>query len=302
MAVSPLPRALVSGASGLIGAALLPSLKTLGFEVVCLVRRPASQPDEIPWDPSHPLSPGKLSGFEAVIHLAGENVAGRWTEARKAAIRNSRVQGTRNLAQSLVQTSHPPRVLITASAIGYYGDRGDEVLTEDSSAGHGFLAEVCKEWEAATLAAKDAGIRTAYMRTGLVLSSKGGALPKMLPPFRMGVGGRLGSGRQWMSWIHIEDLVAAILQILRNDSLQGPVNLVAPQPVTNAEFTRTLGTVLSRPTVFPMPAFVVQGLFGQMGREVLLASQRVEPTRLIASGFRFQYPTLQPALESLLKL
>src|ERR1700757_4638088 len=180
MAVSPLPRALVSGASGLIGAALLPSLKTLGFEVVRLVRRPASPPDEIPWDPSHPLSPDLLSGFEAVIHLAGENVAGRWTEARKAAIRNSRVQGTRNLAQSLAQTSHRPRVLITASAIGYYGDRGDEVLTEDSSAGHGFLAEVCREWEAATLAAKDAGIRTAHMRTGLVLSSKGGALPKML--------------------------------------------------------------------------------------------------------------------------
>jgi uncharacterized protein (TIGR01777 family) len=301
MAGSSLPRALVSGASGLIGAALLPALRASGFEVVRLVRRPSSSSDEIEWDPTRPLTPDKLSGFEAVIHLAGENVAGRWTEAKKAAIRDSRVQGTRNLAQALARVSSRRRVLITASAVGYYGDRGNEVLSEDSPSGSGFLAEVCREWEAATLPAKETGIRTAHMRTGVVLSSKGGALQKMLPPFRLGVGGRLGSGREWMSWIHVQDLVAAVLQILQNESLQGPVNMVAPQPVTNAEFTGVLGSVLSRPTVFPVPAFVVQGLFGQMGREVLLASQRVEPKRLIASGFTFQYSTLAPALESLLK-
>jgi uncharacterized protein len=301
MAASPLPRALISGASGLIGTALVPSLKRVGFDVVRLVRGSAVRSDEIRWDSTRPLLPDALSGFDAVIHLAGESVAGRWSEAKKAAIRESRVQGTRNLAQGLAQTGHRPRLLITASAIGYYGDRGDEVLTEASSSGQGFLAEVCREWEAAALPAKNAGIRTAHMRTGVVLSSKGGALQKMLPPFRMGVGGRLGSGRQWMSWIHVQDLVATVLHILKDDSLEGPVNMVAPQPATNAEFTRTLGSVLSRPTVFPMPAFAVRGIFGQMGREVLLASQRVEPTRLTASGFIFQYPTLQPALESLLK-
>lgn len=294
-------RVLVSGASGLIGAALLPLLKTAGFEVVRLVRRPASSPDEIQWDPARPLSPDTLPGFDAVVHLAGESVSSRWSEEKKAAIRNSRVEGTKSLAQGLARTSHRPRLLITASAIGYYGDRGDEVLTEESSSGQGFLAEVCREWEVATRPAQDAGIRTAHMRTGVVLSSKGGALQKLLPPFRMGVGGRLGTGRQWMSWIHVQDLVAAVLHLMKQGPLDGPVNMVAPQPVTNAEFTRTLGTVLSRPTVFPVPAFVIQAIFGQMAREVLLSSQRVQPTKLTTSGFTFQYPGLRLAVESLLK-
>jgi uncharacterized protein (TIGR01777 family) len=294
-------RVLVTGASGLIGSALVPSLKAGGCQVTRVVRGSAGGDDQISWDPSKPLASESISGFDVVVHLAGESVVGRWSPEKKAKILDSRVIGTRNLAQALAKSTQRPRVLITASAVGYYGDRGDEVLREESSTGGGFLAEVCREWEAANQPAADAGIRTVQLRMGVVLSPEGGALQKMLPAFRMGVGGKVGSGRQWMSWIHIQDLIGAVRQILKTDLMRGPVNLVAPEAVTNAEFTKTLGSVLSRPTVLPLPASAAKFAFGQMAQEVLLASQRVEPARLLASGYSFQYSDLRKALEAAVK-
>jgi uncharacterized protein len=292
-------RILVSGVSGPIGAALLPSLETLGYKVMRLVRGPATSNGQIHWDPAQPASPEAVSGFDAVIHLAGETIVGRWTAAKKQAIRDSRVLGTSHLAAALANASRKPQVFICSSAIGYYGDRGDEVLNEQSAPGSGFLPGVCREWEAATQPAVTAGIRTVKMRTGVVLSPKGGALGKMLTPFKMGVGGRIGDGRQWMSWIGVGDIVGAIHHLLKTDLVQGPVNMVAPKPVTNAEFTRTLASVLSRPAIFPVPAFAVKLAFGEMGETVLLGSQRVEPAQLITSGYPFRFPTLRSALESL---
>jgi uncharacterized protein len=300
MAAMDSARVLVTGVSGPIGAALVPSLKSRGFQVTRLVRGPVSGEDQISWDPAKPLAPESVSGFGAVIHLAGESVVGRWTSGKKTKIRDSRVLGTSNLAQSLAEAKERPRVLISASAVGYYGDRGEELLREDSPSGTGFLAEVCREWEAANQPATEAGTRTVQIRIGVVLSPSGGALQKMLPPFRMGVGGNLGSGRQWMSWIHVQDLVGAVHHILKTDLLQGPVNMVAPKPVTNAEFTKTLGSVLSRPTVFPVPALVAKLAFGQMAEEVLLGSQRVESAKLIASGYPFQFTELRKALAAVL--
>ena len=235
-------RILVSGVSGPIGAALLPSLKTCGYEITRLVRSAATGDDQISWNPAEPIAPDMVSGFDAVIHLAGESIVGRWTKTKKAKIRDSRVVGTTNLAQALAQTKRKPAVFICSSAIGYYGDRGNEILNEKSTSGTGFLADVCREWEAATQAAVHAGIRTVQMRTGVVLSPNGGALGKMLTPFKMGVGGKIGDGRQWMSWIDVQDMVGAIHHALKSDLLQGPVNMVAPKPVTNAEFTKTLGS------------------------------------------------------------
>ena len=301
MAALDSARVLLTGSSGFLGSALLPSLKTRGFEVMRLVRGVPSKEDEIRWNPAWPPSAEGLSGFDAVIHLAGESVVGRWTASKKTKIRDSRVTGTRNLVHGLMAAKDRPKILISASAIGYYGDRGDEPLNELSAPGSGFLADVCREWEAAVQPALEAGIRTALIRTGIVLSREGGALGKMLPPFRMGLGGNLGSGRQWMSWIHLQDWIGAIHHILKNDLVQGPVNLVGPKPVTNSEFTRTLGSVLSRPTIFPVPAFVAKLAFGQMGEEVLLGSQRVEPARLVTSGYPFQYSELRMALEAILK-
>ena len=294
-------RILLSGASGLLGSALLASLKTRGFQVIRLVRGHATAEDQISWDPLQLPPPETVSGFDAIIHLAGESVVGRWTDAKKANIRESRVVSTTNLAQALAGTSEKPHVLITASAIGYYGDRAEELLRESSLVGAGFLAKVCEEWEAAAQPATSAGIRCVQIRTGVVLSRDGGALKKMLPPFRMGVGGNVGSGRQWMSWIHIQDWIGAVHHILKTDLLQGPVNMVATKPVTNAEFTKTLGSVLSRPTIFPLPAFAARLAFGQMADEVLLSSQRVEPNKLVTSGYPFQYSDLRRALEALLR-
>ena len=294
-------RVLVSGTSGPIGAALLPSLDTRGYDVVRLVRHAAAGGKQIAWDPARPIDPEAVSGFDAVIHLAGESIVGRWSPAKKAKIRDSRVVGTNNLAQALAQAKSKPHVFVCSSAIGYYGNRGDEVLREDSAAGEGFLAEVCREWEAATIPAIDAGIRTAQIRTGVVLSAKGGALGKMLPPFKLGLGGSLGNGRQWMSWIDIQDMIGAIHHILKTDLLQGPVNMVAPKPVTNAEFSRTLASVLSRPAIFPVPAFVIKAALGEMGVSVLLGSQRVEPGRLVASGYPFRCTELRRSLENTLK-
>jgi uncharacterized protein (TIGR01777 family) len=242
-----------------------------------------------------------VSGFDAVIHLAGESIVGRWTKTKKIKIRSSRVAGTTTLAEALAAAQDKPQVFVCSSAIGYYGDRGDEVLNEESKPGIGFLADVCREWEAATQAAAHAGIRTVQMRTGVVLSPKGGALGKMLTPFKMGVGGKIGDGQQWMSWIDAQDMVGAIHHILKSDLLQGPVNMVAPKPVTNAEFAKTLGGVLSRPAILPVPAFAVKLAFGEMGETVLLGSQRVEPTQLVMSGYPFRFSSLRASLENTLR-
>jgi uncharacterized protein len=292
---------LVSGSSGLIGSVLLPVLQSSGHDVACLVRGAASGKEHVGWDPARPHAPEAVSGFDAVIHLAGESIVGRWTEAKKHRILESRVQGTRNLAEALAAAPQRPRLLISASAIGYYGDRGEETLREDSSSGDGFLPEVCREWEGAAEPAAKAGIRTVQMRFGLVLSRSGGALQKMLLPFRMGVGGNMGNGRQWWSWVDIADLVGAVQHVIKTDGLQGPVNVVAPNPARNAEFTKALASVLSRPAIFPMPAFAARLVFGQMGDELLLASQRVEPAKLLLSGYVFQKPDLRKALEGILK-
>ena len=292
---------LVSGVSGPIGAALLPSLRTCGYKITRLVRGPATGKDQISWNPGQPIAPEAVSGFDAVIHLAGESIVGRWTDEKKRKIRESRVAGTTTLAQALAQAKEKPQVFVCSSAIGYYGDRGNEVLNEQSAPGTGFLPDVCREWEAATEAAARAGIRTVQIRTGVVLSPKGGALEKMLTPFKVGVGGKIGSGQQWMSWIDVQDMVGAIHHILDRNSLQGPVNMVAPQPVTNAEFTKTLASVLSRPAIFPVPAFVVKLAFGEMGETVLLGSQLVEPAQLVRSGYSFRYSALRASLENILK-
>jgi uncharacterized protein len=292
-------RFLVTGVSGPIGAALLPSLESRASRIVRLVRGPAKNADQISWDPSAPLDPDAVSRFGAVIHLAGESVVGRWTDAKKKAIRDSRLQGTRNLASALAQTKEKPRVFICASAVGFYGDRGDELLTEESAVGAGFLAELSREWEAASLVAAESGIRTVNIRIGLVLSPKGGALAKMLTPFQLGLGGRLGPGTQWWSWIHVDDIVGAIHHILDTESLSGPVNLVAPNPVQNIEFTKLLASVLGRPALFPVPAFALRLALGEMAQELMLSSQRVRPGKLEASGYSFRFPELRAALEDL---
>ena len=291
-------RILVSGVSGPIGSALLPSLKTRGYDVTRLIRGTSAAEGQIGWDPAMPISPDMVSGYDAVIHLAGESIVGRWTKTKKIKIRGSRVAGTTTLAEALAGAQDKPQVFACSSAIGYYGDRGNEVLNEASKPGIGFLPDVCREWEAATQAAANAGIRTVQMRSGVVLSSKGGALGKMLTPFKMGVGGRIGDGQQWMSWIDIEDMVGAIHHILKSDLLQGPVNMVAPKPVKNVEFTKTLASVLSRPAILPMPVFAVKLAFGEMGETVLLGSQRVEPTQLVMSGYPFRFTNLRASLEN----
>jgi hypothetical protein len=294
-------RILVSGVSGPIGMALLASLRTSGCSVVRLVRGPAKSDEQISWDPVVPLAPQTVSGFDAVIHLAGESIFGRWTTAKKSNIRDSRVVGTFNLSSALAQAEDKPRVFVCGSAIGYYGNRGDQALREESAPGTGFLAEVCQDWEEATTPAVRADIRTAHIRTGIVLSAKGGALGAMLTPFKLGFGGRIGSGQQWMSWIDVRDMVGAIHHILKNDLIQGPVNMVAPKPVRNAEFVKTLASVLSRPAIFPMPAFAVKMAFGEMGDELLLSSQKVEASKLISSGYPFRYRDLRASIEELLK-
>jgi hypothetical protein len=291
----------VSGASGLIGSALLSALKADGHEVLRMVRRKPTTPVPVVyWQPNGAVDPLALDGIEAVVHLAGESIGERWTPEKKQAIRDSRGPLTHKLAHSLAHGKMKPKVFLSASAVGYYGDRGDEVLKEDSAPGKGFLTEVAQEWEKGTQLATQAGIRTVCMRMGVVLSPEGGALKKMLTPFRMGVGGRLGNGRQWMSWVSLEDVVGAFRHVLTTDPLSGPVNVAAPNPVTNAEFTHTLGKVLKRPTVFPMPAFVVKTIFGEMGEALLLASQRVLPVKLQQSGYQFKHTNLEAALRDML--
>jgi uncharacterized protein len=291
---------LVTGASGLIGSALVPSLTAAGHTVTRLVRS-KPRPGEIRWDPlGGDIDKAGLEGQEAVIHLAGESIAGRWTAKKKEEIRESRVKGTKLLAESLSRLANPPKVLLCASAIGYYGDRGQELLKEESPAGSGFLAKVCREWEAAADRAVRESIRVVRLRNGIVLSAAGGALKTMLLPFKFGVGGKIGSGMQYMSWIAIDDVLGIIHLAITNDTLRGPVNVVAPNPVTNLVFTKTLGRVIGRPTVLPMPAFAARLVLGEMAQELLLASTRVTPKRLLAADYHFKFPQLEPALRSIL--
>ncbi len=299
-------KVLISGSSGLVGSALARSLRAAGHQVPRLVRRRPTTPDavspkgngrELFWDPAAgALDSGALDGVDAVVHLAGENIAGgRWTAAMKRRISESRVAGTGLIARA-VAAADPPPVLISASAIGYYGDRGDQQVDEQSVAGEGFLAGVCRRWEAATEPAAEGGARVVCPRIGVVLSRRGGALKKMLTPFRLGLGGVVGSGRQVISWIHLDDLVGVIEYALSHPDLSGPLNAVAPDPVTNRELTRTLGRVLRRPTLVPMPAPLVRLVFGEMGQELLLAGIRVAPARLVASDFVFRFGDLESAL------
>jgi uncharacterized protein (TIGR01777 family) len=282
-------KVLISGSHGLVGKALISSLSSDGHEIVRLVRGTPSGPAEVEWHPNEGrIDAANLEGFDAVVHLAGESIAsGRWTDEKKRAIRDSRVKGTALLSEALARLSRPPAVFLSASAIGYYGDRGDEVLTEKSAPGKDFLASVCVEWENATRAAIEKGIRTVHTRFGIILDAEEGALGKMLTPFRMGIGGRVGHGRQWMSWIAIEDVVNGL-------------RFVAPNAVRNAEFTKSVGHVLSKPTLFPVPAFGVRLAFGEMGDALLLSSQRVEPRVLRERGFVFRWARLDEALRHLL--
>ncbi len=296
-------RVLISGASGLVGSALTRALQASGHKPVALVRRPARE-GEVQWNPNEPLDPAKLAGCDAVVHLAGKNIAGYWTARFKREVRDSRVQGTQMLARAIAESyrhSGQPRVFLSASAIGYYGDRGDEVLTEDSTPGKGFLPEVSQQWEAATAPAREAGVRVVNLRIGVVLARNGGALKSMLPPFRLGLGGRIASGQQYWSWIAIDDVVGIIVFVLQNDNLRGPVNAVSPEPARNGEFVRALGEALHRPTIFPLPAFAVRTLMGEMGEAALLGSARVEPVRLKAAGYQFQHPHLMDALLAALR-
>lgn len=297
-------KVLVSGASGLVGSALIPFLTTGGHSVTRLVRRDRTNVGDgaVAWSPdAGTIDRAGLEGFDAVVHLAGENIAsGRWTPERKRRIRDSRVNGTQVLCEALTQCAQPPKVFVGASAIGYYGDRGDEVLTEESGLGEGFLTEVCRDWEAAAAGLTDTGIRTALLRIGIVLSPTGGALKKMLLPFQFGLGGVIGTGTQYMSCIALDDVIGVIQHAITNDEVSGPINAVCPEAVTNREYTRTLGRVLGRPTLFPVPAFAARLAFGEMADTLLLASTRVEPRVLMRTGYAFRYPSLESALRHVL--
>lgn len=295
-------RLAITGASGLVGTALVPFLGADGHEVVRLVRRPAQGAGEVRWDPERDeIDRAALDGVDAVVHLAGAGIAeGRWTKQRKALLRDSRLGPTRLLAETLAGLPRPPKVLVSASATGYYGERGDAWLDEASPAGSDFLGTLAREWEEASEPAARAGIRVVRLRTGIVLTPRGGALGKMLLPFKAGVGGVLGSGRQFMSWIALDDLLGVIRFALTTGSLAGPVNAVAPSPVTNREFTRALGRVLGRPTIAPAPAFALRLAFGEMADATVLVSTRVRPRRLLEAGYRFRFPELEDALRHLL--
>jgi uncharacterized protein (TIGR01777 family) len=298
-------RILITGASGLIGTALQRSFKEKGHEMLLVSRSEPKDNTYIQWSLEDGFSDedlGRLEGLDAVVHLAGESISSlRWTDEKKKAIRDSRVLGTRALIDALARLKNPPKTFVSGSAVGYYGDRGDEEMTEASSAGDTFLSNVCKEWEAESRRAEDLGIRTVLLRTGIVLSKDGGALATMLTPFKFGVGGVVGSGEQWMSWAALDDEINAINFVLENENVRGAVNVTSPNPVTNEQFTKTLGDVLYRPTILPLPEFAVNMIFGEMGDALLLDSTRVVPKRLTDAGFEFQYPDLKKALEHALE-
>jgi hypothetical protein len=297
----PPTRVLVTGASGLLGSALVPVLLGRGHTVAALTRR-APRAGEIPWDPARGILDARsLAGYDAVVHLAGEPIGVRWTPRRKTLIRASRVDATRLLAERLSSLERRPRVLVAISAIGIYGDRGDEILDEQSPPGTGFLPDLCRAWEAAAAPARDAGIRVVHPRLGLVLSPRGGTLARLLPPFRLGLGGPLGDGRAWWSWVALDDVLAVLLRALGDESLAGPVNVVAPMPVRSRDFARLLGRALKRPAFLPVPSWVLRALFGEMADGAVLASLRVEPARLRAAGHVFRFPSLEGALRSLLE-
>jgi uncharacterized protein (TIGR01777 family) len=286
----------VSGASGLIGSALVPVLETAGHEVLRLVRREPVSPDEVAWRPAGgTIDTAALTGLDAFVNLSGANIGRRWTERRKAEILESRVQATDLLARTAAALEPRPSVLVCSGGVGIYGDRGDEVLTEASELGSAFLADVGRSWEAAAEPAREAGIRVVSFRQGIVLTRRGGALERLLTPFRLGLGGRVGSGRQWWSWVALDDSVAGFRHALESD-LAGPVNLTSPNPVTNAQFVKALGRALHRPTVLPAPAFALKAAFGDMADEALLQGQRVLPARLLETGFVFAFPDLESAL------
>jgi uncharacterized protein (TIGR01777 family) len=294
---------LITGSHGLVGKALISELNKDKHEIVSLVRHASAGASEIEWHPNQgSIDSERVSGFDVVVHLAGESIAsGRWTDEKKRKIRESRVNGTTLLSRALARSTKPPAVFISASAIGYYGNRANELLDEKSAPGNDFLAEVCVAWERATGEAEARGVRTVHTRFGIILDQEGGALAKMLTPFRMGVGGRIGDGKQWMSWIALADVIQGLKLVIEHSSITGPVNFVAPNPVTNSEFTKSLGDALSRPTLFPMPSFAARLAFGEMADALLLSSAKVEPKRLQESGYRFEFENLQPALAAILK-
>jgi uncharacterized protein (TIGR01777 family) len=296
-------RILITGATGLIGNALRRSFAERGYEMLLASRGEPKDGSYIQWTIENGFTePERLEGLDAVVHLAGESVAGlRWTDEKKKSILDSRVLGTRNVVDAISKLSDKPKVLVSASAIGFYGERGDEELTESSAIGDNFLARVSREWEAESRRAEDAGIRTVLLRTGIVLSKDGGALATMLMPFRLGLGGVVGSGKQWMSWITLDDHIDVINFVIEHETIRGAVNSTSPNPVTNEEFTKVLGLVLYRPTFIPLPEFAVSMMFGEMGDELLLTSTRVIPKRLLDARFVFQYPKLKPALEHTLE-
>jgi uncharacterized protein (TIGR01777 family) len=288
-------RVAITGASGLIGSALVPALEREGHEVVRLVRREPTAPGEARWDPdAGTVDDSALADVDAIVHLAGENIGQRWTESVRRRVLDSRVEGTRLVAETAARLPGKP-VLVAASAIGYYGLRGDELVDETSRKGPGFLADVVEAWEAAADPARAAGVRVAHLRQGVILTKQGGALERMLLPFRLGLGGRIGSGRQWLSWVSLDDVVAAYLFAL-DHPLEGPVNVNAPGAVTNRDFVKSLGRALHRPTLFPVPGVAVKTLFGQMGEETVLGGQRVKPAKLEAAGFAFAQPDIDSGL------
>jgi hypothetical protein len=295
-------KVLIAGASGLVGSALVPLLKAAGAEVTRLVRS-AAKSGEIEWHPDREsIDAAALEGFDAIINLAGDGIAnGRWTEEKKRRILDSRVNGTRLLSETIAQLSRKPKTFINASAIGFYGSRGDELVDEESGPGEGFLASVCRQWESATAVAEQAGIRVVKLRLGVILAKDGGIMGSMLRPFKLGLGGKVGSGKQVISWVAMDDVVAAINFILQDESVRGPINAVAPHPVTNQEFTKTLGRVLSRPTFMTMPAFAARLAFGEMADEMMLSSTRVAGKVLNDAGFKFQFPELEGAVRELLR-
>ena len=286
----------VSGASGLIGSALVPALDEAGHDVVRLVRGRGAGPGELAWDPDEgTIDAAALAGTDGAVHLSGATIGRRWSRARKAEILDSRVSSTRLLAETLASLDPRPAALVCAGGIGIYGDRGDEILTEESALGTGFLADVGRAWESACEPAREAGIRVVNLRAGIVLAHEGGALARLITPFKLGLGGRVGSGKQWWSWVALDDLVAGVRFALERD-IAGPVNLVAPNPLTNAQFTKALGKALGRPTILPFPEFAAKAMFGEMAEEALLTGQRALPRRLLDAGFAFEYPEIDSAL------